>query len=233
MTPAPAILVVDDEPRYLQLITLNLRASGFSVVGASSGETALTRVEHEEPALVILDVMLPDMDGYEVCRRIREVSSVPIIMLTAKAEVVHKVTGFHAGADDYVTKPFSVEELIARVQAALRRRQVDRSQPARRFEADGLSIDFDSRRVERDGVEVVLTPLEFRLLERLVARAGRVALSRELLTAVWGPGYESADELLRTAIARLRRKVERDPDRPRHLATIRGVGYTFQRPSSG
>jgi DNA-binding response OmpR family regulator len=222
------ILVVDDEARYVQLITLNLRASGYKVISASDGATAIARTEHEQPQLVILDVMLPDVDGYEVCRRIREFSGVPIIMLTAKAEVAHKVTGLTVGADDYVTKPFSVDELIARIQAVLRRNGTERFRAPRSFQADGLAIDFDGRRVTHDGAEVMLSPLEFRLLERLVASADRVLLSNELLHAVWGPSYGDADEALRTAIARLRRKIEPDPDRPRFLITIRGVGYSFQ-----
>jgi len=231
---AAPILVVDDEMRYVQLITINLRASGFRVVSASDGTTAVARAEHEEPLLILLDVMLPDIDGYEVCRRIREFSSVPIIMLTAKAEVAHKVTGLTAGADDYVTKPFSVEELIARVQAVLRRRVGgERARSPRRFEADGLAVDFDARRVTRDGADVQLSPLEFRLLERLVANADRVLVANELLQAVWGPSFGDADEALRTAIARLRRKIEPDPDHPRYLITVRGVGYSFQRPRRG
>ena len=222
------ILVVDDEARYIQLITLNLRASGFRVVTASSGELAVRRCEIENPALVILDVMLPDFDGYEVCRRIREISEVPIIMLTAKAEVSHKVTGLVAGADDYVTKPFSVAELLARVQAVLRRGDRSGDRAPRRFEADGLTIDFEARRVLRDGQDITLSPLEFRLLDKLVGAAGRVLLSNDLLANVWGPGYENADEALRTAVARLRRKIEPDPDHPRFLITVRGVGYSFQ-----
>jgi two-component system KDP operon response regulator KdpE len=222
------VLVVDDEARYVQLITLNLRASGFRVITASSGELAVRRAENESPVLVILDVMLPDFDGYEVCRRIREFSEVPIIMLTAKAEVAHKVTGLVAGADDYVTKPFSVAELLARVQAVLRRGTGRGDRSPRRFDGDGLTIDFEARRVLRDGVDVTLSPLEFRLLDRLVGAAGRVVLASELLANVWGPGYETADEALRTAIARLRRKIEPDPDHPRFLVTVRGVGYSFQ-----
>jgi DNA-binding response OmpR family regulator len=226
----PPILVVDDEARYVQLITVNLRASGYRVVSASDGATALARAEHEEPLLMLLDVMLPDMDGYEVCRRVREFSTVPIIMLTAKAEVSHKVTGLAAGADDYVTKPFSVEELLARVQAVLRRQSGERRQVPRTFEAGGLTIDFGARRVSLLGKDVQLSPLEFRLLERLVTHADRVLVANELLQTVWGPSYGDADEALRTAIARLRRKIEPDPDRPRYLITVRGVGYTFQRP---
>jgi DNA-binding response OmpR family regulator len=228
----PPILVVDDEARYVQLITLNLRASGYRVVSASDGLTAVARAEHEDPLLILLDVMLPDLDGYEVCRRIREFSSVPIIMLTAKAEVSHKVAGLSSGADDYVTKPFSVEELIARVQAVLRRPGGARARAPRTFEANGLSIDFEARRVSLAGADVQLSPLEFKLLERLVANADRVLAAQELLQAVWGPGYADADESLRTAIARLRRKIEPDPDRPRYLITVRGVGYSFQRPRS-
>jgi two-component system response regulator RegX3 len=165
-----------------------------------------------------------------VCRRIREFSSVPIIMLTAKAEVAHKVAGLSAGADDYVTKPFSAEELIARVQAVLRRRSGGRVRAPRTFEADGLAIDFDARRVSMAGAEVQLSPLELRLLERLVANADRVLVANELLETVLGPSYVDADEALRTAIARLPRKIEPDPDRPRYLVTVRGVGYSFQRP---
>jgi DNA-binding response OmpR family regulator len=226
---AAPILVVDDEPRYLQLITLNLRASGYRVVSASDGLTAVARVVREDPQLILLDVMLPDLDGYEVCRRVRQFSLVPIIMLSAKPEVAHKVAGLSAGADDYVTKPFNVEELIARVQAVLRRRAGERARSSRRFEVDGLSIDLEARRVRLAGADARLSPLEFRLLERLVASADRVLLSRDLLEAVWGPTYADADESLRTAIARLRRKIEPDPDRPRYLLTVRGVGYMFQR----
>ena len=222
------VLVVDDESRYVQLITLNLRASGFRVVSASNGELAVRRAEVENPDLIVLDVMLPDFDGYEVCRRIREFSDVPIIMLTAKAEVAHKVTGLVAGADDYVTKPFSVAELLARVHAVLRRHGGRSGRAPRRLEIDGLTVDFEARRVTRDGAEVSLSPLEFRLLDKLVGAAGRVVLSDELLANVWGPGYENADEALRTAVARLRRKIEPDPDRPRFLITVRGVGYSFQ-----
>ena len=211
------------------LITLNLRASGYRVITASDGETAVARAENEQPALVILDVMLPDIDGYEVCRRIREFSTFPIIMLTAKADVTHKVAGL--GADDYVTKLFSADELLARVQAALRRQEQNRDQTPRTFESEGLSVDFEARRIMRDGAEVALSPLEFRLLERLIANAGRVLLSDDLLQSVWGQGYEGANESLRTAVARLRRKIESDPGRPHHLLTVRGVGYSFQRPT--
>ncbi|TAK20457.1 MAG: response regulator transcription factor [Chloroflexota bacterium] len=230
MKDRPLVLIVDDENRYLQLIAMNLHASGYRTVRASDGTTAIARAEMQDLALVILDVMLPDMDGYEVCRAIREFSTVPIIMLTAKAEIAHKVAGLGAGADDYVTKPFSVDELIARVQAQLRRQESSsRPRPPRVFEADELRIDFDARTVTSDGADVALTPLEFRLLERLAGSAGRVLLANEILNSVWGPGYESADDVLRAAIARLRRKIEIDPDHPRHLITVRGIGYCFGR----
>jgi DNA-binding response OmpR family regulator len=221
------ILVVDDEPRYIQLISMNLRASGYRTVSASDGTTAIARAESEKPMLVLLDVMLPDMDGYEVCRAIREFSPVPIIFLTAKAEVAHKVQGLGVGADDYVTKPFAVAELVARVQAVLRRHGTTAGRTPRTYDLDGLRIDFDAHRVTRDGEEVPLSPLEFRLVERLVAEPGRVLASTELLRTVWGPGYGDADDALRTAIARLRRKIELDPDHPKFLHTVRGVGYAF------
>jgi len=223
----PLILIVDDEPRYVQLITMNLRASGYQTISASDGSTAIARAEHERPALVILDVMLPDMDGYQVCETLRSFTDAPVIMLTAKAEVAHKVAGLGAGADDYVTKPFSADELIARVQAHLRRMDASLERRPRIHEADGLRVDFDSHVVTREGAEIPLTALEFRLLKRLIASAGRVLLTNELLGSVWGPGYESADEVLRTAVARLRRKIERDPDQPRLLQTVRGVGYRY------
>jgi DNA-binding response OmpR family regulator len=227
VSAVPPILVVDDEPRYVQLISMNLRASGYRTVSASDGATAIARAESERPMLVLLDVMLPDINGYAVCRAIREISPVPIIFLTAKAETAHKVQGLGAGADDYVTKPFAVAELVARVQAVLRRHGATADRPPRTYEADGLRIDFDAHRVTRDGEEVPLSPLEFRLVERMVAHPGRVHTSVELLRTVWGPGYGDADDALRTAIARLRRKIEIDPDHPRFLHTVRGVGYAF------
>jgi DNA-binding response OmpR family regulator len=219
------ILVVDDERRYRELLELDLTRRGYHVLLAGDGLRALDLVEQGSPDLVVLDLRLPDMDGYEVCRRIREVSSVPVIMLTARAEEQDKVRGLRNGADDYVTKPFSAEELLARVEAVLRRSEGAHGPEVATFECDGLRIDFGERRVSVDGHEVELTASEYKLLSQLAANAGRVLVHDELLRRVWGAGYEGASELLHTAIRRLRRKIEADPAQPRYIVTKRGIGY--------
>ncbi len=221
------ILVVDDERRYRELLEMDLSRRGYRVLQAPDGLRALDLVEQGSPDLVILDLRLPDMDGYEVCRRIRETSSVPIIMLTARVEEADKVRGLRSGADDYVTKPFSAEELLARVEAVLRR--ADAGHPTGRppFESNGLRIDFDDRRVTVHGRTVELTATEFRLLEQLATNAGRVLVHDELLRRVWGPGYDGATELLHTAIRRLRRKIEGDAGDRSYIVTKRGIGYVL------
>ena len=219
------VLVVDDERRYRELLEMDLTRRGYRVLQAADGLRALELVEQGSPDLVVLDVMLPDMDGYEVCRRIRELSSVPVIMLTARAEEADKVRGLRTGADDYVTKPFSADELLARVEAVLRRAEAGQPPGAALFEADGLRIDFGQRRVSVGGRDVELTASEYRLLSQLALNAGRVLVQDELLRRVWGSGYEGASELLHTAIRRLRRKIESDPARPRYVLTKRGIGY--------
>lgn len=225
------MLVVDDEKRYRELLDMNLSRRGYRVLQAVDGLSALNAVELEEPDLVVLDLKLPDMDGYEVCRRIREHSTVPIIMLTARAEQEQKIRGLKVGADDYITKPFSAEELLARVEAVLRRTEGARGtsvSPA--FDGGDLHIDFDQHRVTLRGQEVDLSPGEYRLLEQLAANAGRVMFQDELLRRVWGPGYSGATALLQTAIRRLRRKIEDDPTSPHYIVTKRGVGYLFSKP---
>lgn len=218
------VLVVDDERRYRELLEMNLTRRGYRVLQAADGLTAVNQVELAQPDLVMLDIMLPDMDGYEVCRRIREYSSVPIIMLTAKAEPTEKVRGLAIGADDYVTKPFSAEEVLARVEAVLRRADAGRPDMAAADFGD-LHIDYAQHRVSSGGRDVDLTPGEYRLLERLAVNAGRVVVQDDLLRRVWGEGYEGETALLQTAIRRLRSKIEDDPAVPRHVLTKRGVGY--------
>jgi two-component system KDP operon response regulator KdpE len=201
------------------------------VLTAPDGNSAVTAAAAEAPDLILLDIRMPGMDGYEACRRIREFSSVPIIMLTAKAEAADKVQGLDAGADDYVTKPFSADELMARVRAALRRVELA-SQPAPRasFDAGELQIDFAQQRVFARGEEIKLTPTEYRLLSELVREAGRVLVPEHLLENVWGPGYMGENRLLWQAVHRLRRKIERDPQEPELIQTRPGIGYVFVSP---
>jgi two-component system KDP operon response regulator KdpE len=222
------ILVVDDERRYRELLEMNLSRRGYRVLQAGDGLAALNQIEQKTPDLVMLDLMLPDMDGYEVCRRIREYSSVPIIMLTAKAEQAEKVRGLAIGADDYVTKPFSAEEVLARVVAVLRRAEAGRGETASADFGD-LHIDYAQHRATVGGREIDLTPGEYKLLERLALNAGRVVVQDELLRRIWGEGFEGETALLQTAIRRLRSKIEADPAAPRYVLTKRGVGYWLPR----
>ena len=223
-----SVLVVDDEPRYRELLDMNLTRRGYRVRHAVDGLGALNAVEAEEPSLVVLDLKLPDMDGYEVCRRIRTYSRVPIIMLTARAEPAEKVRGLAVGADDYITKPFSADELLARVDAVLRRTgSAHGSSLAATFDSGDLHIEFAAHRVTVKGEPVELSAGEYRLLVELATNSGRVLLQDELLGRVWGPDYVGASALLQTAIRRLRRKIEEDPSAPRHVLTKRGVGYQF------
>lgn len=220
------VLVVDDEPRYVRLLRANLESVGYRVVAAIDGASAVQRAEAEEPDLIILDLMLPDLDGYEVCHRIREFSTVPILMLTARREQADKVRGLDLGADDYLTKPFDAEELLARVRAHLRRsgfRQERHLAPP--FEVGDLHIDFAQHRVLVRGREVSLSPTEYRLLHTLATNAGRVLVQEELLRRVWGAEYLDEPEVLRVYVRRLRQKIERDPSFPRYILTRPGVGY--------
>jgi len=225
------ILVADDERRYARAIKLNLESSGYEVITAANGEAALQLAADEEPDLILLDIRMPGMDGWEACRRIREFTAVPIIMLTAMAQDKDKVRGLDLGADDYVTKPFSVNELLARVRAALRRANQGKSdQGQSTFQAGQLLVDYARQRVFAAGQEVTLTPTEYRLLCELTTQAGRVLVPEYLLERTWGPGYEGESQLLWQAISRLRRKVERDPRRPEYIQTRPGVGYVFVPP---
>ncbi len=221
------VLAVDDEPRYLEIIRFNLESAGYEVVSAASGEEALDLGAAEEPDLIVLDVMRPGLDGFEVCRRVRERSSRPIIMLTAKGAEEDKVRGLRLGADDYVTKPFSAQELLARVEAVLRRARVPEGgerQPATVALGD-LRIDRQAKQVTLAGREVRLSPTEYRLLVCLADRPGVVLSRDELLTQVWGKAYKGEDEILRVTLWRLRQKLADDPSAPRYIVTRPGLGY--------
>jgi two-component system KDP operon response regulator KdpE len=225
------ILVAEDEPRYVRAIQFNLKASGYQVTTAGNGPTAIGLVASEEPDLVLLDIKLPGMNGYEVCRQIREFSAVPIIMLTALVQNADKVKGLDSGADDYVTKPFSVDELLARVRAVLRRVELGQRQESQPiFETTELVVDFARQRVFVRGQDVELTPTEYRLLSELVRQPGRVLVPAYLLEKTWGLGYEGENRLLWQAIHRLRRKIERDPKNPQYIQTRPGLGYVFVSP---
>ena len=228
----PRILVVDDEPKYSHIIRINLEARGYKVYLANTGLTAIDMAAVNNPDLIILDVRMPQMDGFEACHRIRQFSSVPIIMLTALVEDVDKVKGLDLGADDYITKPFNIEELLARVRAALRRVELaEQSTNTPRFQAGDLVVDLVQQRAYvGDEEEVNLTLIEFRLLQELINRVGQVVTSKYLLTNVWGAGYEGDERVLRQAIYRLRKKIEQDPKNPKYIQTKSGMGYIFSVP---
>jgi two-component system KDP operon response regulator KdpE len=227
VTHGARILVVDDEPQILRSLRTTLASHGYDVQTAATGEEALAAVDGRLPDLVVLDLVLPGLSGLEVCRRLRARSSLPILVLSARGDERDKVAALDLGADDYLTKPFGVNELLARIRAALRR-AVGARGPSAVVEAGALRVDFDRRQVTLDGAEVRLTPTEFDLLKVLVANAGRVLTHGYLLRTVWGPEYEGESQLLRVFIGQVRRKVERDPSRPQHILTDPGVGYRFR-----
>jgi two-component system, OmpR family, KDP operon response regulator KdpE len=225
---AKRILLAEDEVVLRDFVSRNLHARGFEVLEASNGLEALAVWERENPHLLILDIMMPRMDGLEVCRRVREHSAVPIIVLTALDAENEKVTALDLGADDYLTKPFGVEELLARVRAVLRRTQWDATPLAGGIKQFGdLEIDLAGHIVRLRGAEVRLSHTEFALLEQLVSNAGKVLPRRMLLQRIWGPEYGGEAEYLRVYINRLRQKLEPDPAHPRYFLTEPGVGYRF------
>jgi two-component system KDP operon response regulator KdpE len=224
MSDLPRILVCDDEPQILRALRVILRDAGFEAVTASNAEEALDLAAVRPPQAAILDLMLPDLDGVELTRRLREWSQMPILVLSAVGEEDRKVEALAAGADDYVTKPFGPRELVARLEAALRRAAPEGAEP--RIVADGLEIDLAARSVRRDGEPVHLTPTEFALLRELARNRGKLMTHRALLVAVWGVSYEDDLQVLRAHVANLRRKIE-PADGPKHVLTDPGVGYRF------
>jgi len=222
------ILIVDDEERMVRFIRLNLEHDGFQVLEAFNGTQAVNKIRSSLPDLVLLDVMMPDMDGFEVLRIIREVSRVPVIMLTAKGEEEDRVRGLEMGADDYITKPFSPRELVSRVRAVLRRTETVGSTTHGLIEVnDRLKIDFDRHEVWVEGRLVQLRPTEYRLLYHLVQNAGWVLTHDQILTKVWGYEYRDEPHYVRLYINYLRQKLEQDPANPKYILTERGIGYRF------
>lgn len=222
-------LVVDDESNILRFVRANLRASGYEVASAMTGTEALAQFEAVNPHVIILDLMLPDIDGLEVCRRIRSVSDVPIIMITAKDDIQDAVEGLNAGADDYITKPFAVEELLARLNAVMRRVKSNITQtPADKIKIGSLLIELSQRQVVINGKPIHLTPTEFKLLTYLANNCDKVVPHEELLVAIWGNEYSECTHYLRVSIGRLRQKIEADPGNPEYLVTCSGVGYMIR-----
>jgi two-component system, OmpR family, KDP operon response regulator KdpE len=218
------VLICDDEPQILRALRIVLREAGFDVVAAASASEALDAAALRPPDAAIIDLLLPDGTGVDVCRRLREWSAAPIVVLSAVGDEEAKVAALEAGADDYVTKPFGPRELVARLNAVLRRAQAGRHEPT--ITVDGLEVDLAAHTVRRDGEEVHLTPIEFDLLRTLAGNRGRLMTHRALLTEVWGPQYGEDTQVLRTHIANLRRKIE-PPGGPRYIRTDAGVGYRF------
>jgi two-component system KDP operon response regulator KdpE len=229
MTSQPRVLVVDDELQILRALRVVLREAGFEVMTAQSASEALDLAAVRPPRAAIVDLVLPDGDGVEVTRRLREWSEMPILVLSAVGEEEQKVRALEAGADDYITKPFGTRELVARLQAALRRSEGAQGDQEPVIVADGLEVDLAARAVRRDGEAVHLTPIEFDLLRTLVRNRGRLMTHAALLKEVWGPGYADDVQALRTHIARLRAKIEPEGPggRPRYIVTDPGVGYRF------
>ena len=224
----PCILAVDDDEQVLHLVRRTLETGGYRVISADRGEAAVAAFEQQLPDLVVLDIMMPGIDGYTVCQRIRGFSTVPIIMLTAMGSDEEKVRGLDAGADDYVTKPFSVEVLLARVRAVLRRSQATFPTPScDAFRSDGLEIDFARRRVTVAGNEIRLTPTEFHLLQELVLNAGKVLTHTYLLQKVWGPEYQDERQYLHVFIGCLRTKLRIERQGHVSINSVAGVGYQF------
>ena len=225
----PRILIVDDDPLVLKFVRANLQSRDYEIFADMDGAEALHIAEKELPDLVILDIMMPKMDGFEVCKRLGEWSQIPIIMLSVRGETSDKVKCLNLGADDFITKPFAPDELIARVKSVLRRTKAAGTIPTQpSFTHDDLEINFAQRRVTVAGNEVKLTPTEYNLLQEFVLNAGKVLTHTHLLNRVWGPEYAQEREYLRVFVGHLRTKIEPDPTNPKYIITMPGVGYQFQ-----
>ncbi|MEV0463210.1 response regulator [Nocardia tengchongensis] len=222
------VLVVDDEPQILRALRINLSVRGYEVTTASTGGAALRAAAEKHPEVIILDLGLPDIDGIEVLAGLRGWSTVPVIVLSARTDSSDKVEALDAGADDYVTKPFGMDELLARLRAAVRRSATtaDTAEPV--IETASFTVDLAAKKVTRHGRDVHLTPTEWGVLEMLVRHQGKLVGRRELLREVWGPSYATETHYLRVYLAQLRRKLEDDPSQPKHLLTEAGMGYRFQ-----
>jgi len=227
MTDAARILVVDDEPQIRKFLRLGLEGNGYRVLEASSGADALREAVAHQPELVVLDLGLPDMEGFDVLRALREWSRAPVLVLSVRSRELEKVRAFDMGADDYVVKPFGMPELLARINAALRRRAAQAA-PGPLFRIGGLEVDLARRIVRVDGAEVRLSPKQYRLLQVLVANAGKVVTHRQLLGEVWGAAHRDDVQYLRVFVRKLRAHLEADPARPRYLLTELGVGYRLR-----
>jgi two-component system KDP operon response regulator KdpE len=227
------ILVVDDEPPIVRLVKAKLRVDGYEVITASDGKEALRVLQQESPDLVVLDVMMPDMDGFETLRRIRQNSTVPVVMLTARGSDMDKLKGLQSGADDYITKPFNPDELEARIAAILRRTLgAQQATPEAVLHYPGLKIDLERKIVTARGEEVRLSRTEWDLLGQLAGNAGRVMMHSELLSRIWGPEYRNETQYLRTWVSRLRAKLEPPDNSLRLITTYPGMGYRFETPPS-
>ena len=225
--PIQTVLLVDDDSTLRELLSDHLLRAGYRVLTAGDGKRGLTVALETHPDLIIMDLMMPGMDGWELCQRLRPHVTAPIIMLTAKGEEIDKLRAFRLGVDDYVTKPFSFAELVARVGAVLAR-SAHLQAPSHYMTSDDLHIDFDQHRVSVSGRPVELTPTEYRLLETLARHARHTVSSEQLLTDVWGPAYSGDAEQVKHFIWTLRKKIETDPGDPKHLITERGFGYRFE-----
>ena len=222
------VLAIEDEPQLVRFLKASLAGHSIRLIDAPTGATGLVEASTRVPDLILLDLGLPDMDGVEVCRRLREWTQIPILVLSARGQERDKIEALDAGADDYLTKPFGIGELLARIRVALRHSRRGPGAEAPVVETGNLSVDLALRRVLRNRVEVHLTPNEFKLLAELVRNADRVVTQRQLLKAVWGPGSVDHTHYLRVFMANLRHKLEDEPARPRHLMTEAGVGYRFR-----
>lgn len=229
MTRKLQVLVIDDELAMVEMLKLILTAAGFEVIPALDGPSGLRSAYQHHPDAILLDVMMPDMDGFEVCRRMRDLTDVPIIFVTARANIEDIVAGFSAGADDYLVKPFHRAELVTRLTSALRRSvERDRENGHMIFPSPSIMLDCGRHELEVGGRKVYLTPNEFKILRFLMRHAGRVLSADAILSQVWGPEYIGEPDLVKQYIYRLRQKIEPDPDNPRYIQTVRGEGYYFE-----